>query len=110
MLFTEPSFHAERLTEASMHRLRASDRVDRHQDCGWHCATGYKNGRVQVLVYANSQAELDDALGLLKKPRFLPSKPNPNHRPTPGISPCMMDAQRERPGSPGTSPRRSRPI
>jgi hypothetical protein len=48
MLFTDSSCHTERLTEATISRLLASDRVDRYQDCGWHCATGYKDGRPGV--------------------------------------------------------------
>jgi hypothetical protein len=64
MLFTDSTCHTERLTDATADKLRASDSVDRYQDCGWHCATGYKDGRVQVMVHANSKAELDFALGV----------------------------------------------
>jgi hypothetical protein len=64
MLFTDSFRHTERLTDATTHKLRASDSVDRYQDCGWHCATGYKDGRVQIMVHANSKAELDAALGV----------------------------------------------
>jgi hypothetical protein len=62
MLFTDSTCHTERLTEATAHKLRAADSVERYQDCGWHCATGYKGGRVEVMVHANSKAELDLAL------------------------------------------------
>jgi hypothetical protein len=62
MLFTDSTCHTERLTDATTHKLRASDSVERYQDCGWHCATGYKDGRVQVMVHADSKAELDLAL------------------------------------------------
>jgi hypothetical protein len=64
MLFTDPSSHTERLTPASTSKLLASDSIARHQDCGWHCATGYKDGHVQVTVYADTKAELDTALGV----------------------------------------------
>jgi hypothetical protein len=62
MLFTDSSCHTERLTQATMQRLLSSDHVDRYQDCGWHCATGYKDGRVHVMVHADSKVELDIAL------------------------------------------------
>ncbi len=64
MLFTDPSFRTERLTDATALKLRESDGVDRYQDCGWHCATGYKDGRVYVMVHADCRADLDDALGV----------------------------------------------
>jgi hypothetical protein len=64
MLFTDASCHTERLTESNIRRLRACDHIDRYKDCGWDCATGYKDGRVQVIVHANSKADLDDALAI----------------------------------------------
>jgi hypothetical protein len=75
MLFTDSSCHTERLTEATTRRLLSSDHVDRYQDCGWHCATGYKDGRVHVIVHADSKAELDNALAArpdVRLPRFVP--------------------------------------
>ena len=78
MLFTDSSCHTERLTEASTGRLLSCDHVDRYQDRGWHCATGYKDGSVLVMVHADSKAELDQALGIRPEtpsPRFLPRPP-----------------------------------
>jgi hypothetical protein len=63
MLFTDSACRPQGLTEVTTHRLRASDSVERYLDCGWHCATGYKDGRVQIVVHAASKAELDRALG-----------------------------------------------
>jgi hypothetical protein len=74
MLFADPSYRTERLTDATALRLRESDGVARYQDCGWHCATGYKDGQIHVMVRANSRAELDDALGTPGGPR-----PRPGH-------------------------------
>jgi hypothetical protein len=83
MLFTDKTCRTERLTEAAVGKLLASDSVERYQDCGWHCATGYKDGRVQVMVHAYSKAELDLALGfgIETKPTPLSLAPHrlPNH-------------------------------
>lgn len=64
MLFTDASCQSERLTEPNILRLRACDHIDRYKDCGWDCATGYKDGRVYIMVHANSKADLDEALGV----------------------------------------------
>jgi hypothetical protein len=69
MLFTDLTCHTERLTDATTRKLRASDSVERYQDCGWHCATGYKDGHVEIMVHANSKAELDLALGVAPEAR-----------------------------------------
>jgi len=68
MLFTDSSCHTERLTESNILKLRACDKIERHKDCGWDCATGYRDGRVHVMVYANSRADLDDAIGAEVRP------------------------------------------
>jgi hypothetical protein len=62
MLFTDSALPIERLTDATIVKLRSADSVERYQDCGWYCATGYKDGRVAVIVHADSKAELDLAL------------------------------------------------
>lgn len=44
--------------------LRESARVERYQECGWFCATGFDaQGRVTVMVHANSAYEISIALG-----------------------------------------------
>jgi hypothetical protein len=68
MLFTDSSCHTQRLTESNISKLRACDHIERYKDCGWDCATGYRDGRVHVVVHANSKTDLDDAIGAEVRP------------------------------------------
>lgn len=54
----------EPLTLFSSEKLRSCDRVRRSTEDGLHCATGYRQGRVHVVIQADSASDLDAALGV----------------------------------------------
>jgi hypothetical protein len=65
LLIASSTPRTERLTAESAQKLRDAAYVERYQECGWSCATGFDSqNRVTVMVHANSKAELDVALGL----------------------------------------------
>lgn len=53
-----------KLTTESIALLKRADSISRFQECGWSYAMGFKGRDVLVTVQANSQEEIDIALGL----------------------------------------------
>ena len=65
ILTTASNYTSRRLDTETIRLLKECDDISQFSESGWAQAMGFKGGKFHVLVHANSQHEINVALGLI---------------------------------------------